>query len=60
MYTLFLLILKNEKLYQRKDIAVEPKNRQKLMKLASRTEEGYYQTPEGNIPLNTTQTYDRK
>eukprot|EP00088_Acartia_fossae_P027997 TRINITY_DN2877_c0_g1_i3.p1 TRINITY_DN2877_c0_g1~~TRINITY_DN2877_c0_g1_i3.p1 ORF type:complete len:148 (-),score=27.67 TRINITY_DN2877_c0_g1_i3:315-758(-) len=52
-------ILENEKLVLREDVSVEPENRETLMGLASRTEEGYYQTPKGNVPLAPMQTYDR-
>ena len=49
-------ILEEESLRLREDVAEPPNNRNDLMKLATCTEEDYFVSPQGNVPL----TYQNK
>ena len=45
-------ILEEESLRLREDVGEPPNNRKDLMKLATCSEEDYFVSPQGNVPLN--------
>ena len=50
-------VLEGETLRLREDVAEPPDNRSQLMELASCSEEDYYVTPQGNVPLSYENKY---
>ena len=50
-------ILEEESLRLREDVAEPPNNRNDLMKLASCSEEDYFVSPQGNVPLSYQNKY---
>ena len=50
-------ILEEESLRLREDIAEPPNNRNELMRLASCSDEDYFVSPQGNVPLTYQDKY---
>jgi len=47
-------VLENQTLFLRDDVAEEPNSRREMIKLATVSEEDYFVSPQGNVPLDQT------